>query len=483
VLLTWEIVEHNKIPTVVHTDVTRRRPSRRQLLGALAAGIAGGTAGCSFFDGNDEPTGTPHIETNRDPATGSERTGIPDRLASSYGTVVNIVEAGADHAGREPIDDVLASAIGADTLVYFPQGEYYLETKFKFTRVSDLGLVGDRALLRPPDGFSGTLFVLGSDDGDAGLRFEGIDFDFTAEETGARPLHAAVDDDLLVRNVAVLGRQDVDQDSMRFDVTDEDGTGRVENLRLPDGGDTAFSNTGVYVGEQSVGELSFVNCRIEGFPDNGLYASPATGPVHVEGGYYANNGIASVRVGGESTVRDVRVTCDTDRDLENMRGIRLRNGGDVLVENARVDMLDVPASDGAITMAEWLTTATIRDSHIRVDADGVPAINAKPLDQEGLASISGENTPTVEIANVTAVGNASDNATIQVDTRNRCLFENLCVHQEGPGRNGLHLIDSEGNVVRDSVLDVTGEPIVLDNASARRSDLSTARGAGAGGCR
>jgi len=84
---------------------------------------------------------------------------------------------------------------------------------------------------------------------------------------------------------------------------------------------------------------------------------------------------------------------------------------------------------------------------------------------------------------VTTVGNASDNAAIRVDTRNRCLFENLCVHQQGPDRHGILLADSEGNVVRDSVLDVTGEPIVLDNASARRSDLSTARGAGAGGCR
>jgi len=75
------------------------------------------------------------------------------------------------------------------------------------------------------------------------------------------------------------------------------------------------------------GEIRFVDCHVAGFPDNGLYASPAPGVVTVSGGRYANNGIANVRVSDGSEVRGVHVICDEARDgVQNMRGIRLREG-------------------------------------------------------------------------------------------------------------------------------------------------------------
>lgn len=39
------------------------------------------------------------------------------------------------------------------------------------------------------------------------------------------------------------------------------------------------------------------------FPDNGVYASQAEGPVHVVGGRYENNDVSNVRVGGDGVVR------------------------------------------------------------------------------------------------------------------------------------------------------------------------------------
>jgi hypothetical protein len=300
------------------------------------------------------------------------------------------------------------------------------------------------------------------------FRFQGIDFDVTADRTGIRPLHCDVDDGLLVRDVTVHGRQDVDQDSMRFDVTSEDGTGRVERLRLPHGGSTEFTNTGVYVGESSVGELSFVDCEIRGWPDNGLYASPARGPVRVIGGHYADNGIAGIRVSGDSVVKNVRVTCDSTREgLENMRGIRLREGGDVLVDDARVEMRSVTGSDGAVTMAEWLQSATVRNSLLRTDADDVPAINAKQPSADARQA-------TLDVENVRVVGTASGEAAITVAGRNACRFARLCVHQDGRQRNGIRLTDSSDHVVAESTIDVTGDPLVLENATARRRGFDTA---------
>ncbi|WP_336003502.1 right-handed parallel beta-helix repeat-containing protein [Halorientalis halophila] len=449
-------------------------PSRRRVLQALAAGTAGALAGCSLFDSEERTPGDrePPAEATREPATGAAGRDVPGRLASEYDRAVNVVAAGADNTGSEPVESVLESELGDDTLLYFPRGEYRFDGNLETDSVSNLGFVGDRALFRPPQGFAATLLSFGTDGAVRDLRFEGIDFDVTAERTGARPLHCAVDDGLLVRDVGVTGRQDVDHDGMRFDVTDENGTGRVENVRLPDGGSTAFPNTGIYVGEESVGELSFVGCQVAGWPDNGLYASPAQGPVQVLGGHYANNGISGVRVSGESLVRNVRVTCNTTRSgLENMRGIRLREGGNVTVENATVEMRRVTGSDGAITMAEWLESATVRDTHLRIDADDVPAINAKrPTDE--IAAASGDE-PSLSIRNVRTVGGAGGEATISVAGRNRCRFENLCVHQRGRGRNGIHLSDSEGNVVARSTVDVTGDPLVLENATAQRRRFRT----------
>ncbi|AQL44932.1 hypothetical protein BV210_19095 (plasmid) [Halorientalis sp. IM1011] len=446
--------------------------TRRRVLQTLAAGTAGALAGCSFFGSEESTPGeTPPTDVTRDPERGPGTGDAPDRLAADYDRVVDVVEAGADNSGSKPVDSVIRSEIDDDTLLYFPRGEYQFAEPVERGSVSNLGLVGDRALFRPPEGFAEALLVFGGDGTATDLRFEGIDFDVTADRTGARPLYCAVDDGLLVRDVTVHGRQDVDQDSMRFDVTSENGTGRVEGLRLPHGGSTEFTNTGIYVGESSVGELSFVDCEVGGWPDNGLYASPAKGPVRVIGGHYADNGIASVRVSGDSVVKNVRVTCDSTREgLENMRGIRLREGGNVLVDDVSVEIRSVTGSDGAITMAEWLQSATVRDSRFQTDVDDVPAINAKQPGEKARQEIG---TGSLDVENVRVVGAASGESAITIAGRNGCRFERLCVHQGGRQRNGIHLTNSRGHVVTDSTVDVTGDPLVLENATAKRRSFRT----------
>jgi hypothetical protein len=443
------------------------------LLQTLGAAAIGATAGCSFFESDDTPT-----PVGPDPGTPADRAGppgtrpSPGSLRDVYSSVVNVVEEGADATGGESVGDVVESAVDDDTLLVFPRGEYRMSEPLDVDSFSKLGLLGDGAVIRPPTGYADYLFGLGSDSDATDLHVEGFEFDFTAPNTGARPIHAAVEDGLFVRDVRVRGQQDVDQDSMRFDVTDPDGTGRVERLRLPDGGSTEYSNTGIYVGEQSSGTLSFVDCEVAGFPDNGLYASPATGPVHVVGGHYANNGVASVRVSTGGRVRNVRVTCDSTREgLENMRGIRLRKGRDVLVEDCRIDMRAVTESDGAITMAEWLQDATIRNTTIRTDADRVPAVLAKPPNDEAAAGVT--DTDSVTLQNIRASGTAADEATVSISDRDRCLLDRVCIHQRGANRHGIQLADASGVVLRDTVVDVTGDPLLLENATTRRQQFRT----------
>lgn len=443
-----------------------RSPTRREVLAACAAGGVSSLTGCSLFDDGDQRPDLSPVE--RTPASGKDTEEVPRALRDQYGTVTNVVDAGADHTGQQPIDDVLRSAAGDDTLLYLPRGEYRVEGQIDLVGVSDLALVGDRALVRPPDGFTGLLFLLGAESGVTGLRFEGIDFDFTATNTGARPIHALADDGLLVRGVTVRGQQDVDHDCMRFDVTSESGTGRIERVRLPDGSTAKYPNTGIYVGRRSRGELSFVDCTVAGFSDNGLYASQAPGPSHVKGGHYANNDIANVRVSGGSTVEGVRVTCDTTRSgVENMRGIRLREGSDISVRDCTIEMHSVTASGGAITMAPWLENATVQDTTVVLGADNVSAVTAKPPQQ------SVGDTASVEFKGLRVRGSAANGATVRVLERSECLFENVCIYQDGSNRNGIEFSDSRGNVLQNTVVDVTGDPLVLQESSAQRMQFRT----------
>lgn len=395
-----------------------------------------------------------------------------DGLRADYGNVVDVTSVGANADANSAINDVLTDEAADDTALYFPKGEYLLDGPLRIEAFSNLALVGDGAVVRPPQGYDDVMFGLGSHSNAEGLYMDGFTFDLTAKNTGARPIYGKVSDGLLVRNIVVRGRQDVDQDSVRFDVTDPNGQGRVEGLTMPDGGDTRYANTGIYVGEDSTGTLSFVNCRIAGFPDNGLYASPATGAVRVIGGEYSNNGIAGVRVSGDSLVRGVTVRCDSTRSgLENMRGIRLRAGKNVVVEDSTIEMVNVTESDGAITMAEWLEHATVRNTTIRTDADNVPGINAKtPEETDG-------SGPGIELEGIDITGKAAKGAAIAIADRSNCHFEKLCIAQEGDDRDGIQLSDSDSSTLRRSTIAVHGRPLVLENATLERRNVQLRRGA------
>ncbi|MFB6179849.1 MAG: hypothetical protein ABEI77_09015 [Halorientalis sp.] len=431
----------------------------------------GALAGCSFFPEKQQstPTETPTTAIGRTPARGHNKRDVPSKLEDEYESAHNVVQLGVDHTGRHPVGDTLTSAVDDGTALYFPRGEYKLTDPTSFDGFRNVAFVGNRALVRPPDGYADELFQFGTDSGATELRFEGIDFDLTANHTGARPIHAEIRDGLNVSDVTVYGRQDVNQDSMRFDVTSKSGTGRVEGLRLPDGGATAFPNTGIYVGEQSVGRLTFTNCRIAGFPDNGLYASPARGPVIVDGGIYANNGISSVRVSGPSRIDGVRVVCDTNRNgLQNMRGIRLREGRNIRVRNADVAVRSVTSSDAAITMAEWLDGATIENTTVRVDADDVTGILAK---QPTRKRRGGDKQSRITLNGVTVVGRAANEAAITANGRNGCQFDGVCIQQRGRNRDGIVLRDSTGAVLTDTTIDVTGKPLVLERSRTKRQQI------------
>lgn len=456
------------------TDSTPTGLRRRDLLATLtAAGGAGALAGCSLFGSNPDSTDTPTPEGTPTPTDTTDPAAVPH--ADEYETVVDLARAGADTTGAESIVPLLEEHVADDTLLYLPEGTYLMDEPWYLVDFADVGVVGPDAVIVPPERFAGTLFAVG--DG-RGFLFEGVTFDFTAERTGARPIGALVDDDLVVRDVTVRGAQDVDQDMMRFDVTTEEGTGLVERLRMRDGAAFDIPVTGCLVTGDSVGELTFRDCEIVGFPDNGLYASSATGRVRVEGGYYANNAISNVRVGDGAVISGAHVRVDYEEEvLENTRGIRLREGTDVLVENCTIELLRVPVSDGAITVSTGMREVTIRDTTIRVDANNVTGILAKsPSDRFEDGAATG-----VTAENVVVTGTAAGNDAIEIVDRDGSRLTGLCIHQTGDSRDGVRLLRSADNRIEDATIVVTGEALVLEDSTASTSGIRTGAATDDGG--
>jgi len=355
--------------------------------------------------------------------------------------------------------------MGDDTLLYLPEGRYLLEDTLAIHEFTNFGIVGRGATIVPASGSSNVLFSLGRPGRASGLVVDGLTFDFRAPNTGGRPLFVKVDDGLVVRDVTVRGSQDVDSDTMRFDVTSPSGSGLVERMRLPDGARPETGSVGCLVGGSNQGDLTFKDCHIAGFPNNGLYAEPPAGRIEVIGGRYENSNVANVRVGGNGLVRGVHVRCD--RAIEgfgNMRGIRLPEGAGTVVENCVVEFLEVTGSDGAIVLAADMNAATIRNTRVTIDTHGIAAILAKPP--------SGTNADqSLHCENVTIEGSASDVAAVRVDGRDGCVLDGMTITQTGSNRDGIEFAHSVDNVVRNSRITVTDDPLVLVDAKATTTNV------------
>lgn len=194
------------------------------------------------------------------------------------------------------------------------------------------------------DGGSANAALIG--DGDVALDCEGV---------AVRENIVAERGTVRIKNITQTGA--VDPTGSRFACWAEEGARLVlENFNRPDGQQGDGEAIGFFVPPEHAGTVVFRNCTVANFGNNGLYASAAhkggDGPVIVEGGLYANNNVASVRVGSSgSVVRNVTILHDdqipgyTDGGT-NGRGLWVRNSGeDITIEDC--DITVTSESDGA----------------------------------------------------------------------------------------------------------------------------------------
>jgi hypothetical protein len=414
-----------------------------------------------------------------------------------YGTVIDVVEAGADDEGDESITPVLREHVDDDTLLTFPPGRYYMDEQLRFTGFENVGFVGEDATLVPAtyhefDGPQYRLFRMGtSNTPGRELRFEGFDIDQTASDTGIRVLSAVVEDGLVVRNVFIRGVHDSGTWGPGwFDITDPDGRGLVERFCAADGGlhvdDTPNAGnmwrgpTGIGVDPNHRGTLVFDGCVLGGFPGTGLYASNETGRIDVDGGRFRNSGTASIRLGGATgTIRDATIVVDENpHDSNGQHAIRLDHGDQFALEGISID---IPQPNGdAIRIMNGVDTTSIVNSEIsvadglnngiRIDPEaGATAIQDVDIEIDGSANavqIHGQDAGAVDLQDVRITGDA-DGSTMRhaiLCTRNGCRFDELSVEQHGPNkRRGIELRGDDATVV-DSEFTTTHTPIVVHGA-------------------
>jgi hypothetical protein len=389
--------------------------------------------------------------------------------------VVDLVEEGADDTGEEPIHDLVQKHVGDDTLLVLDEGRFALG-QLIVDDYSNFGITsaeGATPTLVP----AGTLeevgeywLVLHGED----ILFGGFEYDFTASRVCGRTQIIANKGGLEVFDVHIRGLA-TQIAPFRIGVRDPNGVGYVRRVIDRDGARTGDRLSGMFVGVEHAGELHFVDCEMWHFPSKGIYASnpgedvpdAAGGEIHVEGGVYKNNNAAGIRIGSEgSTVRDVTFVLEDTLEGENVtwdepvpllppnghsntRGLRLKGGGDVLVEGCTFDY-ELGSGDGVLTVEGSHGGSTVRDCEIRSESADLSPVRMKP------------SAKPMVFESVSMVGSGGKAPVVRMVGRSGTTFRDCSIEAHGKGTNGLELVRSDRCIFEDTEIEsAAGYPIRL----------------------
>lgn len=387
--------------------------------------------------------------------------------AEEFETVVRAVDAGADPEGEEPVNHLFREHSGSDTLFAFDPGTYRFDPfQISNRRIGIVGIDDENPRFVPTEGNcrGGNPYYFFEDVSD--LVLDSIDFDFQDDDAGG-PLHLFLEGDSTITDVSYLGTCGNQFGIARIEVHDPEGSAHVENFEATNvAGDNSL--TGVYVSSAHAGELTFEDCHLGEFSDNGLYASSPGGPngrdgrVNVVGGTYRNNNIANVRLGSTGSIAE-RVSVLVDKETHgwgqlNSRGIRLRNRASQVIRDCDITFAEEAAySFGAIVFHSANGGGTVENTEIQVDRDEIPAIKTFPPAEDP------DEPPVME--NVTITGTAAGGVIADIEGRDETVFRNCSIEQPGSDRDGLRFRNAHDCRIVDSTIEVGGDPVILSNAS------------------
>lgn len=394
-------------------------------------------------------------------------------VAASHQVLDVVDDLGADNTGETSVDADIQPYIEDNTRLEFPDGTYLIDDLITYD-VTDFSMVatGDATLVPGDYPTNGGLWIGGSYV--RNLTFEG----FTLDTEGAGPVVGfGAYDGLTVRDITKVGTHTTTHAPFTFSIWESDGHGLVENVSATDGDifDDSVGAAGIYT--QNDGTMTFENCELAGWGDNGLYASNADGTVWVNGGTYANNNISQVRVSSPgSTIRGVDIRVDDPRESGNMRGVRVCDGGGpVDIVDCDIVMKKGVGSGGVVTTADGGTT-NVRNSRISVGDDyTIPRTDGSMTSYGILVREPYQADPYagLTVTGTSITGGGTDGSAI-LSRRGNTVVENSCINQTGHSRAGVWFqTDLGGNSVRDSTIDVTGKTVYSGNADVHVDNIDT----------
>ncbi|PSQ19908.1 hypothetical protein BRD01_15290 [Halobacteriales archaeon QS_8_65_32] len=331
------------------------------------------------------------------------------RVAPDFDVTLDAVsDLGCDPSGERTSDRALnagLAGVDADRVrVRFPPGTYRFDIAHRFEGYDALGFVaaesesggtdgtdrtdekGTTRLVAPPN-FRREWFRT---ENVGAFVFRGIDLDIRAPGCGPSVV-PHVERALLIEDVRVRGRGEGDANLLMPRVTSPNGVGVFRRFEARAGGVLGRRRIGVWIGPANRGTLRFEACRLEEFPNNGLYASASRGAIRVLGGTYRNNDISQLRLSGsDCVVRGTLVAVDTraydgpsrsgdSPGYRNPRGIwweakrHSATGGRVEYTTIRIHR---GSSVGGVVIAKNGGAITIFRTAIEVDATDAPGIHA-----------------------------------------------------------------------------------------------------------
>lgn len=343
-------------------------PTRRGLLrnAASVGGLAGLTslAGCMAFDGGasmgeSSPSVQPVTNLPGEVTPAISPAAYEDRFSE----VVNLVEDyGADPAGEEPINNALESAWANDRLIVLPGGEYKMNRQFRRTNTSNVGLIGQNAVIRHGEveaieghtadrgEYIGStmMFRLGTSTSPHGdLVFGGFIFDWAwHEDAGMQGLNAFIDGQAEIRNIVFHGTHSLGSfANLRVASAEPDSVAVVDSVDMRGGGrhyiDTintreerrfggggpgqpdfgqSWGSTGFTGHPDQQGTTVISNLFCGPWPDNAIYPRGGTGRKIVSGCAVWNGGGSQIRNNGGDDWEPVEWLDGTDDKEEALNG-------------------------------------------------------------------------------------------------------------------------------------------------------------------
>ncbi|SMO53875.1 right-handed parallel beta-helix repeat-containing protein [Halorubrum cibi] len=475
---------------------------RRPYLGFVGAAMAS-VAGCTGRE-SDEPTdlrtdtSEGSVEDDEPPAESTDPA-EPDeeRLDAYRGIQFDRVLDAVDDLGLDPSGEVLAGEVlesalsSAGTLVLFPEGRYRFDASVSLD-AERIGLLGRGSVEFVPDPGFGSLLFDGQGEDLDDLLFEGIDLDIREPDTTAG-LRINCRNRFHVEDVEFLGRGRKDSpggttSAFLLAIRNEDGRGVLRNAVAKkgsriDGYEGGNGRIGVWVGWSNKGTVRIEGCDFREFGNNGIYGSRTPGNVEIVDCYFLNNNVAGPRIGGAGSYVE---NCTVEIDLReytggavdvstefNTRAIIVeqgvqREGAEVLPAGAEIRGCTLharhsPLSQSVIEQSPQARSLVVRDTEIRCDIDGTPAVRRGAVGS--IPYRPDRRIPPIphwtHLRNVTIDGSATGGVAVDLRSAPGSTVANCEIVCRGSDRGGVLLDDSPRSEVKGSSIRTDGHPIVV----------------------